>query len=130
MNMTFIRRRILICGVVAGTSAICVIGCGSQQKASRQQPPAAEVPTIAVAKAGVADLSHNLAVTAEFQAVSGSRPDGQGGRLRQKINVDIGDRVRQGQLLATLEIPEMTDEVNGARAERAAQPGAGDAGAG
>lgn len=34
----------------------------------------------------------------------------------RKINVDIGDRVRAGQVLATLEIPELTAQVSGAEA--------------
>lgn len=34
----------------------------------------------------------------------------------KQINVDIGDRVKQGQLLAVLEVPEMTDEVTKAKA--------------
>ncbi|MDE3195823.1 MAG: efflux RND transporter periplasmic adaptor subunit [Acidobacteriota bacterium] len=35
----------------------------------------------------------------------------------KNINVDIGDRVKEGQLLATLEIPEMADELRKAQAE-------------
>jgi RND family efflux transporter MFP subunit len=34
----------------------------------------------------------------------------------KKINVDVGDRVEQGQLLATLEIPEMQDDLTRADA--------------
>jgi RND family efflux transporter MFP subunit len=34
----------------------------------------------------------------------------------KKINVDIGDRVQEGQLLATLEIPEMQDDLTRAAA--------------
>jgi len=34
----------------------------------------------------------------------------------KQINVDIGDRVSQGQVLATLEIPEMEDDLNHANA--------------
>ena len=34
----------------------------------------------------------------------------------REINVDIGDRVREGQLLATLEIPEMQDDLTRAAA--------------
>lgn len=34
----------------------------------------------------------------------------------KKIYVDVGDRVKQGQLLATLEIPEMSDELTKAQA--------------
>ena len=37
----------------------------------------------------------------------------------KRINVDIGDRVRQGQLLAVLEVPEMADDLT--RAEAAIQ---------
>ena len=34
----------------------------------------------------------------------------------RSIKVDLGDRVREGQVLAELEIPEMTDEVSKAAA--------------
>ena len=34
----------------------------------------------------------------------------------REINVDIGDRVREGQVLATLEIPEMQDDLTRAAA--------------
>jgi RND family efflux transporter MFP subunit len=34
----------------------------------------------------------------------------------KQINVDVGDRVREGQLLATLEIPEMADDLRRAQA--------------
>jgi hydrophobic/amphiphilic exporter-1 (mainly G- bacteria), HAE1 family len=34
----------------------------------------------------------------------------------RKINVDIGDRVRAGQVLATLEVPELNAQVSGAEA--------------
>lgn len=33
------------------------------------------------------------------------------------IKVDIGDRVRQGQVLATLEVPELQDQLQGAQAQ-------------
>jgi RND family efflux transporter MFP subunit len=33
------------------------------------------------------------------------------------IKVDIGDRVHQGEILATLEVPELQDELNGAQAD-------------
>ena len=33
-----------------------------------------------------------------------------------KMNVDFGDRVKAGQLLATLEVPELQDELHNARA--------------
>ena len=55
------------------------------------------------------------------QAVSGNRCHGQGGRLYQGDQVDVGDRVRQGQLLATLEVPEMGDDLRRADASTRAR---------
>jgi RND family efflux transporter MFP subunit len=114
--MTSNRKRILICGVFACTSAACVVGCGSQGKASGKQPATVEAPTVAVAKAGVADLSRNLAVTAEFRPYQEVDVMAKVSGYIKSITVDIGDRVKQGQLLATLEFPEMTDEVTRAQA--------------
>ena len=39
--------------------------------------------------------------------------------LLKEVNVDIGDRVREGQLLARLEVPESARQVEAARAEAA-----------
>ena len=36
--------------------------------------------------------------------------------ISSEIKVDIGDRVQEGQLLATLEIPEMQDDLTRAAA--------------
>ncbi len=75
-----------------------------------------EIPTIAVAKADTADLSHVLVLTAEFKPYQEIDVMAKVSGYVKRINVDIGDRVRQGQLLAVLELPEMTDEVTKARA--------------
>jgi len=89
-------------------------GCDRQEKASVS---AASVPiTVAVAKVDVQDLSRNLTLTAEFRPNQEVELMSKVAGYVKSITVDIGDRVKQGQLLATLEIPEMTDEINRAKA--------------
>lgn len=74
---------------------------------------------MAVAKAAPADLSRMLALTAEFKPFQEIDVMAKVAGYVKQINVDIGDRVKQGQLLAVLEIPEMVDEA--ARAKAAVQ---------
>src|SRR5579883_289543 len=73
--------------------------------------PAAEMPTVAVAKVTRADLSNDLVLTAEFLPFEEIDVMAKVSGYVRQINVDIGDRVRQGQVLATLEIPEMQDDL-------------------
>lgn len=115
--MTSHRNGKIICGAsLVFCSAAFIAGCGSQDKAAGKQTGAVDVPTVAVAKASVADLSRNLAVTAEFRPYQEVDVMAKVSGYIKSITVDIGDRVKQGQLIATLELPEMTDEVRRARA--------------
>jgi RND family efflux transporter MFP subunit len=75
-----------------------------------------DVPTVAVAKATRTDLSNGLVLTAEFAPYQEIDVMAKVSGYIRKINVDIGDRVQDGQLLATLEIPEMQDDVTRAAA--------------
>jgi len=93
-------------------------GCGRTEAAkARATASANEIPTVAVAKASPHNLSHDLALTGEFRPYQEIDVMAKVSGYVKKIDVDIGDHVREGQLLATLEIPEMTDELNKARAE-------------
>ena len=83
-------------------------------QASNVQP--ADVPTVAVAKASTEDLSHGLVLTAEFRPYQEVDVMAKVAGFVKEINVDVGDRVKQGQLLATLEIPEMDDDLRRADA--------------
>jgi RND family efflux transporter MFP subunit len=76
----------------------------------------ADIPTVAVVKAARADLSSGLVLTAEFAPYQEIDVMAKVSGYIRKINVDIGDRVQEGQLLATLEIPEMQDDVTRAAA--------------
>ena len=90
-------------------------GCG---KAGEAAPAGtvAEVPTVAVVAASRADLSSELLLTAEFEPFQEVDVMAKVSGYVKQIKVDIGDRVQEGQLLATLEIPEMQDDLTRAAA--------------
>jgi RND family efflux transporter MFP subunit len=77
---------------------------------------APEIPTVAVTRAVTDDLSRGLVLTAEFKPFQEIDVMAKVSGYIKEINVDVGDRVTQDQLLATLEIPEMADDMHRAKA--------------
>jgi RND family efflux transporter MFP subunit len=69
-------------------------------------------PVVAVAKVTRTDLASNVVLTAEFEPFQEVDVMAKVSGYIRKINVDIGDHVHEGQLLATLEVPEMQDDLN------------------
>jgi RND family efflux transporter MFP subunit len=74
-------------------------------------PAALEARTVAVAIATRADLSSGMDLTAEFEPYQEVDVMAKVSGYIREIKVDIGDRVAEGQLLATLEVPEMQDDL-------------------
>jgi len=77
---------------------------------------APDPPTVAVARATTSDISHNLVLTAEFRPFQEIDVMAKVSGYIKQINVDAGDRVKEGDLLAILEIPEMADDLRRANA--------------
>jgi RND family efflux transporter MFP subunit len=75
-----------------------------------------EAPTVAVVKAHAADLSRDIVLTAEFRPFQSIDVMAKVAGYVKSINVDVGSRVGAGQVLATLEIPEMADDLARAKA--------------
>lgn len=73
-------------------------------------------PTVAVATARVGYIANQLTVAGIFQPFQEIDVHGKVSGYIRHIYVDIGDRVRQGQTIAVLEVPELTAEVAGAEA--------------
>lgn len=95
--------------------ALLAAGCG----ANHQAAASAALPgntVVAVAKAAPEDLTRDLTLTAEFRSWQEIEVMSKVSGYVKSITVDIGDFVQQGQLLATLEVPEMTDETARAKA--------------
>jgi RND family efflux transporter MFP subunit len=74
------------------------------------------VQTVAVVKAARANLTSDLILTAEFEPFQEIDVMAKVSGFIREMKVDIGDRVHEGQLLATLEIPEMQDDLTRAAA--------------
>lgn len=87
------------------------IGCRQSQSLGD-----ATLPAVAVARAQRAPLSNRLEVAGEFLPFQEVEIHAKVAGYIRKIFVDIGDRVHAGQLLAELEVPEMTAQVEGAQA--------------
>ena len=102
----------ILAAVVTVFTAFLMGACNSSAKKTKAD--AAEVPsaTVAVVKRG--NISHTLSLAGQFQPyqVVDVHPKVTG--FMRKIDVDIGDRVREGQVLAVLEVPELKAQLEGA----------------
>jgi RND family efflux transporter MFP subunit len=78
--------------------------------------PVAALPSVSVATAHAGFIANQLTVAGVFQAYQEIDVHGKVSGYIRHIYVDIGDRVRKGQTLAVLEVPELQAEVAGAEA--------------
>ena len=99
-------------------TALLVLSASCSRPSSAESKPNAggAVPEVAVEKASRTNLSHALALTAEFTPYQEVDVMSKVAGFVKNINVDIGDRVRAGQVLAILEVPEMGDDLTTAAA--------------
>jgi len=96
--------------------AITLASCAHRGSAEALQNVTIETPTVAVVKATRTNLSSDLILTAEFEPFQEIDVMAKVSGYIKEIKVDIGDRVKEGQLLATLEVPEMQDDLTRAAA--------------
>ena len=108
------RKRILwIAGLLCLLlAALFLIVRSHYGKAPAAQPRAAAV--VAVTRG---DLASSLTVAGQFQPYQQVDLHAKVSGYIRWIKVDIGDRVRQGEVLALLEVPELQNQVEGAQAE-------------
>jgi len=81
-------------------------------------PPAP--PTVAVARVTRGPLTRSLSIVSELRPYQDVDVHAKVAGYVKEINVDYGSRVKEGDTLATLEIPELADEVQQAEASVAA----------
>lgn len=91
-----------------------VSGCKSDEEKADAQ--AAATPRAAVVPVMRQPITKNLTVAGEFIPFQEVELHAKVAGYIRKINVDIGDKVHTGQVLATLEVPELTAQVTGAEA--------------
>lgn len=85
----------------------------AQTSAGRNAPGA---PATGVAKVTRENLFKEVTIPAEFRPYTEVELHAKVSGFVKTMNVDFGDRVKAGQLLATLEVPELHDELLNAQA--------------
>jgi len=80
-------------------------------------PRAAEIPSATVVLALRGVLSNTLSLAGQFQPYQEIDVHAKVSGYVQHIYVDIGDRVRAGQTLAVLEVPELDAQLKGTQAQ-------------
>ena len=85
---------------------------------SHAKPPTAPIRAFPVAVARITreDLYNEITIPAEFRPYLKVELHAKVSGYVDQINVDIGDQVKAGQLLARLEVPELRDELARAKA--------------
>jgi RND family efflux transporter MFP subunit len=84
-------------------------GCGETHKADAGDP--ANLPRVAVVKAQRKSLASTLEISSEFLPFQEIDVYAKVSGYIQKLYVDWGTHVKQGQLLAVLEIPELQQQL-------------------
>jgi RND family efflux transporter MFP subunit len=83
-----------------------------------QVTPAVRALTVAVAQVTRQDLYKENTIFAEFRPYMEVELHAKVSGYVREMKVDFGDRVKAGQLLATLEVPELQDELHNAIATK------------
>jgi RND family efflux transporter MFP subunit len=86
-------------------AAMALVSCSSKGKS--QDASVSDIPSASVAEVKQGNITHTLSLAGQFQPyqVVDVHPKVSGFMVR--INVDIGDKVRKGESLAVLEVPEL-----------------------
>jgi RND family efflux transporter MFP subunit len=85
-------------------------GCGRPDARAAERLPR-DTPTVAAVRIGRGDITQAITVAAEFRPFQEIEVHAKVAGFLKSISVDVGDRVRAGQLLAVLEIPELQDDI-------------------
>lgn len=96
---------------IACAAAAC--GCHGEDGRPEGKAPLARAAVATVVKA---PIEKTLSVAGEFVPFQEVELHAKVAGYIRRINVDIGDKVRAGQVLATLEVPELNAQVTGAEA--------------
>lgn len=95
---------------------LLLAGCHPAPDSPSMRPGPGAPPSVAVARVTREDLARLLTLPAEFRPKTEVELHAKVTGYVDRMNVDFGDRVKAGQLLATLEVPELYDQLRNAAA--------------
>ena len=110
------RRLLLLAASLLIAILLLVFFLHDRHRNDHDADDAAPTPSVSTATARTGFIANQLAVAGVFQPFQEVDVHGKVSGYIRHIYVDIGDRVRQGQTLAVLEVPELDAEVAGAKA--------------
>ncbi|HEY8967325.1 MAG TPA: efflux RND transporter periplasmic adaptor subunit [Candidatus Methylacidiphilales bacterium] len=102
--------------ILAALGAAAFAFLGHRKAAAAAEARLHATPVVPVSPATRSDLKREAVFSAEFRAYQIVDVHAKVAGYVQSIPVDIGDRVKQGATLARLEIPELQDDLDKARA--------------
>jgi RND family efflux transporter MFP subunit len=97
----------LLIGVLLMTA-----GCSHEEPGRAEAAEGDKIVNVAVSRVVRTDLSQGLRIAAEFRPFQEIDVHAKVPGYVKQIYVDVGDRVKKGQTLAVLEVPELQDELN------------------
>lgn len=109
-----LRRAVLVGTILLVGVAVGTMIWPGRNKARAEGTP--DAPVVAVAKVTRADLTQSVDFDAEFRPYQQAELHAKVAGFLKDIRVDIGDEVKEGELLATLEVPELQDDIVQAKA--------------
>lgn len=112
------QRKHLVVTLAAVVVLILVIARMSSRKASASQGDDVPVRVVAVALAQRKPIVDSLTLSGEFKPYQEVDVHAKVAGFIQRISVDVGDKVKSGQELAVLEVPELNAQVKGADASQ------------
>jgi RND family efflux transporter MFP subunit len=105
-----VRHELWLAALLAAAAG-CT-GCTSKTSAAPQ-----EVPVVAASRAVRMDMRNDVTLTAELEPYYEVDVMAKEAGYIRRMLVDIGDHVKAGQLLCVLEIPELQDDLQRAKAD-------------
>ncbi|HXI72016.1 MAG TPA: efflux RND transporter periplasmic adaptor subunit [Verrucomicrobiae bacterium] len=115
-NLRFNRKSCVlgVFGLLLGLGCVWMAHRALAQTAGVTVP--ADPPTAGVAAVTREDLAKEVTMAAEFRPYAEVSLHAKVSGYVSKMNVDFGDKVKAGQLMATIEVPELSDQLNSAQA--------------
>jgi RND family efflux transporter MFP subunit len=98
--------------IVVALAAVIVILLQPWPHGANVSAAGADVPSVAVVKVDWEDLHKEVAIPAEFRPYEEVDLYAKVSGYVKQINVDIGDTVKSGELLAVLEVPELHEQLD------------------
>lgn len=113
---TFPGLRSVLPGLVAAV-ALAAAGTACKKAVGSEAAKGTAAPApVAVAKVTRADIAREVVFDAEFRPFQDIDLHAKVAGFVQAMNVDVGDRVQAGQLLASIEVPELKEDTERAAA--------------